>query len=79
MTVEVNVTIDKTGRVIQAEAIPPRNLNHSLSHSAVNASMLWKFGRPCAITSPSRSSRSWSSSSNRDRHVVTCPGCIAQS
>jgi hypothetical protein len=42
--VEVNVTIDKTGRVIQAEAIPPRNLNHSLSHSAVNASMLWKFG-----------------------------------
>ena len=39
MTVEVNVMIDKTGRVIQAEAIPPRNLDHSL----LNASMLWKF------------------------------------
>jgi hypothetical protein len=43
MTVEVNVMIDKTGRVIQAEAIPPRNLDHSLLNSVVNASMLWKF------------------------------------
>jgi DNA-directed RNA polymerase subunit F len=42
-TVEVNVTIDKTGRVIQAEAIPPKPLNHSLLNSVVNASMLWKF------------------------------------
>jgi hypothetical protein len=42
-TVEVNVTIDKTGRVIQAEAIPQKPLNHSLLNSVVNASMLWKF------------------------------------
>lgn len=42
-TVEVNVTIDKTGRVIQAEAIPQRPLNRSLLNSVVNASMLWKF------------------------------------
>jgi hypothetical protein len=42
-TVEVNVTIDKTGSVIQAEAIPQKLLNHSLLNSVVNASMLWKF------------------------------------
>jgi hypothetical protein len=42
-TVEVNVTIDKTGKVIQAEAIPQEPLDHSLLNSAVNASMLWKF------------------------------------
>jgi len=42
-TVAVNVTIDKTGRVIQAEAIPQKPLNHSLLNSVLNASMLWKF------------------------------------
>jgi hypothetical protein len=42
-TVAVNVTIDKSGRVIQAEAIPQKPLNHSLLNSVLNASMLWKF------------------------------------
>jgi len=43
--VEVDVTIDMTGRVIQAEAIPlpQETIDHSLLKSVVNASMAWKF------------------------------------
>ncbi len=41
--IEVTVTIDKTGRVIKAEAIPQKNVSQFLINSAVNAARTWRF------------------------------------
>jgi TonB family protein len=41
--IEVTVTIDKTGKVIKAEAIPQKNVSQFLFNSAVNAARTWRF------------------------------------
>jgi hypothetical protein len=41
--IEVSITIDMTGRVIQAGAIPQETIDHLLLKSVVNTSMAWKF------------------------------------
>jgi protein TonB len=41
--IEVTVTIDKTGTVTNAEAIPQKNTSLFLINSAVSAARLWKF------------------------------------
>jgi hypothetical protein len=41
--IEVKVSIDKTGNVSKAEAIPQKNVNQFLVNSAVNAARLWRF------------------------------------
>jgi TonB family protein len=46
--VEVRVSIDQTGKVIKAEAIPQRDLHKLFVDAALNAARLWKF-RPARI------------------------------
>jgi hypothetical protein len=41
--IEVKVTIDKTGKVSKAEAVPQKNVSQFLVNSAVKAARLWKF------------------------------------
>ena len=41
--IEVKVTIDKSGKVSKAEAIPQKNVSLFLVNSAVSAARLWKF------------------------------------
>jgi hypothetical protein len=41
--IEVNVAIDKNGRVSKAEAVPQKNISLFLINSAVNAARLWRF------------------------------------
>jgi hypothetical protein len=48
LTVEVRVSIGKTGKVLHAEAVPLKNVNQMLLNSAVDASLSWKF-RPAML------------------------------
>jgi TonB family protein len=41
--VEVRVTIDKTGNVTRAEAIPQKNVSQFFFTAAVKAARLWRF------------------------------------
>jgi TonB family protein len=41
--IEVKVTIDTSGKVTRAEAIPQKNVSQFLVNSAVNAARLWRF------------------------------------
>ena len=41
--IEVKVTIDKNGKVSNAEAIPQKDISQFLVNSAVNAARLWRF------------------------------------
>jgi TonB family protein len=42
-TVQVKVTIDETGKVVKADAVPQQNVSQLLLNSAVRASRAWKF------------------------------------